>query len=65
LDAEKREDAAKAELLDKLGAASFAKLNGFTVKATTVAAVPERLAEPGEIIKGRRAYRRITVKELT
>jgi predicted phage-related endonuclease len=64
LDAEKREDAAKAELLDKLGAASVALLNGFTVRATTVAAVPERVAEPGEIIRGRRAYRRLTVKEL-
>jgi hypothetical protein len=30
LEAEKREDAAKAELLDKLGAASVATLNGFT-----------------------------------
>lgn len=65
LDAEKREDAAKAELLDKLGAASSATLNGFTVRATTVAGVPERIAEPGEIIKGRRAYRRLTVKEIT
>jgi predicted phage-related endonuclease len=65
LEAEKREDAAKAELLDKLGAASAAKLNGFSVRATTVAAIPERVAEPGEIIKGRKSYRRITVKELT
>ncbi len=65
LDAEKQEDAAKAELLDKLGAASAAKLNGFTVRATTVAAVPDRPAIPDEIIKGRRAYRRLTVKELT
>ena len=64
LEAEKREDAAKAELLDKLGAASAATLNGFTVRATTVAAVPDRAAEPGEIIKGRRAYRRLTVKEI-
>jgi predicted phage-related endonuclease len=63
LEAEKREDAAKAELLDKLGAASTATLNGFTVRATTVAAVPERAAEPGEIIRGRKAYRRLTVKE--
>jgi predicted phage-related endonuclease len=63
LDAEKKEDAAKAELMDKMGAASVATLNGFLVRATTVAAVPERVAEPGEIIKGRRAYRRITVKE--
>jgi predicted phage-related endonuclease len=65
LEAEKREDAAKAELLDKLGSASFATLNGFTVRATTVAAVPDRPAEPGEIIKGRKAYRRLTVKEVS
>jgi len=63
LEAEKREDAAKAELLDKLGTASTALLNGFVVRGVTVAAVPERVAEPGEIIKGRKAYRRITVKE--
>mgnify|MGYP000029326366 CR=1 FL=1 len=64
LEAEKREDAAKAELLDKLGTASTALLNGFVVRGTTVAAVPERVAEPGEIIKGRKAYRRLTVKEV-
>jgi predicted phage-related endonuclease len=33
------------------------------VRATTVASIPDRTATPGEIIKGRRAYRRITVKE--
>jgi predicted phage-related endonuclease len=65
LSAEKREDEAKAELLDKLGAASSATLNGFTIRATAVAAIPDRPAEPGEIIKGRKAYRRLTVKELT
>jgi predicted phage-related endonuclease len=65
LEAEKKEDAAKAELLDKLGTAATGLLNGFTVRATTVVAIPERTAEPGEIIKGRKAYRRITVKELT
>jgi predicted phage-related endonuclease len=63
LEAEKREDAAKAELLDKLGTACAAKLNGFTVRCTTVASIPDRPAEPGEIIKGRRAYRKLTVKE--
>lgn len=56
-------DAAKAELIDKLGAASFATLDGFTLRATDVAAIPERTAEPGEIISGRKAYRRFTVKE--
>lgn len=65
LEAGKREDAAKAELLDKLGPASAAILNGFTVRAATVAAIPERAAKPGEIISGRKAYRRLTVKELT
>lgn len=58
------EDAAKAELLDKIGAAGVGLLSNFTVRATTVAATPERTAKPGEIIKGRRSYRRISVKEL-
>jgi predicted phage-related endonuclease len=57
------EDAAKAELLDKLGAASVGLINGFMLRATDVAAVADREAKPGEIIKGRRGYRRITVKE--
>jgi hypothetical protein len=65
LEAEKREDAAKAELLDKLGTAGVGLLNGFSVRAATVAAIPERAAQPGEIIKGRKSYRRITVKELS
>ncbi|HET7596313.1 MAG TPA: hypothetical protein VFK15_05220 [Burkholderiales bacterium] len=34
------------------------------VRATTVAAIPEREAEPGEIIRGRKSYRRLTVKEV-
>jgi predicted phage-related endonuclease len=63
LDAERREDAAKAELLDKLGPASVGLMEGFTVRTAQVAATPDRTAEPGEIIKGRKAYRRITVKE--
>jgi predicted phage-related endonuclease len=61
--AQAEEDAAKAELLDKLGAASVGLINGFMLRATDVAAVADREAKPGEIIKGRRGYRRITVKE--
>jgi predicted phage-related endonuclease len=61
--AQKREDAAKAELLDKLGTASTAMLKGFICRATTVAAIPDRPAEPGEIIRGRKSYRRLSVKE--
>jgi predicted phage-related endonuclease len=68
LEAEKREDAAKAELLDKLGTASVGTLNGFIVRATPVAAVPptEITADMiGSTIGGRKGYRRISVKELT
>lgn len=57
-----RADAAKAELLEKMGANATAFIEGWTVRATTVAATPERVAEPGEIIKGRKAYRRFNVK---
>jgi hypothetical protein len=61
--AQAEEDAAKAELLDKVGAAAVGLLNGYIVRCTTVAAIPERVADPGEIIKGRKSYRRLTVKE--
>jgi predicted phage-related endonuclease len=63
LKAEKQEETAKAELLDKLGAAEVAMLNGYVVRASTVAAIPDRMAQPGELIKGRRAYRKLNVKE--
>lgn len=62
-EAQAREDAAKAELLDKMGPAGTALLNGFIARATPVAPVPDREAEPGEIIKGRKGYRRFSVKE--
>lgn len=58
-----RKDAAAAELFDKLKDASFAFANGFTIKSTLVKATPDRPAEPGEIIKGRKSYRRLTIKE--
>lgn len=61
--ATKRKDKAKAELLDKVGAASTGLVNGFLIRATAVAGTPDRPAEPGEIIKGRKGYRRLTVKE--
>lgn len=56
-------DAAKAELLDKLGAASFATLDGYTIRMSDVAGVAERVAAPGEIIGGRKGYRRFSLKE--
>ena len=73
--AKKRKDAAKAELIHKIGSAAgtagelppakrvLATLPGFTVSATLIDEIPDRAAEPGEIIKGRSAYRRLTLKE--
>jgi predicted phage-related endonuclease len=61
--AQAKEDAAKAELLDKLGTASVGLLAGYVLRATTVAPIPDRIAEPGELIKGRKSYRRLSVKE--
>jgi hypothetical protein len=66
LAAEQREEAAKAELLDKMGHASIALMDGFIARATTVAAVPptEITADMiGQTIGGRKAYRRLTIKE--
>ena len=58
-----RAEAALAELVDKMGDHNVALLDGFTFKATKVSAIPERPAEPGEIIRGRKSYCRYTVKE--
>lgn len=45
----------------KVGDAEAAMVNGYTVRATAVAAIPDRVAEPGEKIKGRAGYRRLNV----
>ncbi len=61
-----RKEAAQAELIEKLGEHGVALLDGFTVKATRVAAIPDRIitaADVGTTIKGRKSYRRMTIKE--
>lgn len=61
-----RREAAKAELMDKLGHNETALLDGFTVRAATVKAIPDReiTAEMvGQTINGRKSYRRFAVKE--
>lgn len=58
-----RKDAAQAELIDKLKDAAVGFADGFVIRSTLVKAVPDREAEAGELIKGRRAYRRLTIKE--
>lgn len=62
-DAKKRKEAAQAEILEKLKDAAVGMADGFIIRATKVAAIPDREAEAGEIIKGRKSYRRFTVKE--
>lgn len=61
--AEAKRDAAKAELMDKIGEANFGQLSGFIVRTSQIAGIADREAQPGEIIKGRKPYRRLTVKE--
>jgi predicted phage-related endonuclease len=57
LEAEKKEDAAKAELLDKLGAASVATLNGFTRSRHDGRGGAGAGRRAGRDHQGRRAYR--------
>lgn len=64
--AEAHEEALKAELLDKMRGHSVAMVEGYNVRAPTIAAVPDKIITDdmvGETIKGRRAYRRFYVKE--
>ena len=54
--------AARNILLSKIGTARWAKTNAATVSVARVAGTPNRPANPGEIIKGRAASARLTVK---
>ena len=73
-DADERKKAAQAEIMFKMAEAAangelppvkrcIAKMAGFKATATLIDEIPDRNAEPGEIIKGRKAYRRLTIKE--
>lgn len=65
-DAAARRDAARAELMDKLGEAGVGLLDGVTIKSPTVAASPDvTITEKmvGQVLKGRRAHRRFSIKE--
>lgn len=59
-------EAIKAEMLDKLGNNGAALLDGFSVKAPTVQASPDKTITAdmvGQVIKGRKSYRRLTITE--
>lgn len=61
-----RKEAAAAELLDKLGNNLAARIDGYSLRAPLVAAIPDRkitAAMIGDTITGRKEYRRIYIKE--
>jgi hypothetical protein len=63
-----RVDAAKAEIMEKLGDHVEAIVDGFACRAPVIAGSPDKpiTAEMvGQVIKGRSSHRRITVKEKT
>lgn len=62
-EARARKETAQAELIEKMADAATGFADGFIIKATKVAAIPDREAEAGEIIKGRKSYRRFSIKE--
>lgn len=61
----KQKDAIKAEVHHMLGDAPSAFTERYKVTAGRTKDTPDRVAEPGEVIKGRKGYRQCLVKDLT
>ena len=61
--AEKEEDEAKARVLALLDGHKTGWDGAWRASVAVTPAKPDRLAEPGEIIKGRKEARRLTIKE--
>jgi predicted phage-related endonuclease len=61
----KAKDAAKAEIHHRLGNAAVAFTERYKVTAGKTKDTPDRVAEPGEVIKGRKGYRQCLVKQIT
>lgn len=57
-------EAAKTRLIERIGTAGKALLPSFRLAANRTKDTPDRVAKEGEIIKGRRGYRRFDLKEL-
>ena len=62
--ADKREAEFKNRLIARLGPHLVAETQGFRVRVAVTPEKPDRPAEPGEIITGRRESRRYNVKEI-
>lgn len=59
-------EAAQAEIMEKMGEAGVALLDGMTIKCPTVKATPDRIISADDIgttIKGRKSYRRFSITE--
>jgi len=56
-------DALKCRLIERIGTAGLAMLPGHKISANQTKGSADRVAEAGEIIKGRKGYRRFEVKE--
>lgn len=63
-EAEAAMDVAKTRLIERIGTAGTALLPGHRIGANRTKDTPDREAKAGEIIKGRRGYRRFDVKEI-
>jgi predicted phage-related endonuclease len=61
----KQKDAKKAEIHHRLRDAPLAFTERYKVTAGMTKDTPDRVAEPGEIIKGRKGYRQMLVKRIT
>ena len=64
-EAKKAADAAKAEIHFRLKDAGVAFSQRYKVTAGWTQDTPDRVAEPGEVIKGRAGYRQCLIKDLT
>lgn len=62
--AEAEMEAARNEMLEIIGTAGVAMLEGYRVACNMTKGTVDREAKPGEIIKGRRGYRRFDLKEI-
>lgn len=63
-EAKARHDAARNRLVQILGPHRWGLTAGWRVSQAVIPEVPARKAEPGEIIPGRKASRKLTVKEI-
>ena len=63
-ESKRRYDEAKNEIEEMLKGNVFAQLPGFEIRVAVTPEKPDRVAKPGEVIKGRAETRRLSIKEI-